>query len=1000
VTFYVTGGTLSPGAPSYIARHADVDLFNSLLNGDFCYVLDARQVGKSSLMASTATRLSEFGVTTAVLDLTSVGTNLTIDQWYYGLLVKLTTDLNLGEDVLTYWKGLQELGPLHRWIKTLRERVLPSIHERLVIFVDEIDIVRSLPFSTDEFFAGIRECYNRRSDSPELKKLAFCLVGVATPAELIRSAKMTPFNIGRRVKLADFTLEEAMPLAEELCESSTVSLALLKRVMFWTDGHPYLTQRLCKAIAAEHIYNEAGVDRLCEQLFLSLQARDQDDNLQFVRERLLEAAHDRTKLLLLYQKVRRKRVRTREVPPTLLAELMLTGVVKSDEGVLRVRNRLYGEVFNAQWVLDNLPGAERRRVARAYFSGMLKTAGALGSLVLLLVGVSLYAFNQAAAARLASKQSNATSNAYQALLYDSEILLAGDHLKDDPPGFGAARQILAQVQLDSGPYLNWEWGFLSSVVHPERRSWQFGNPAPVAMSSDSSLFAQFKPASVDLYDQGSGKVTWSIAQAEDSRCISVGGAWLDHDRLIAVNRSAKVDIVDVGKHQIIHTLTPKPGYQVTHIAVSPSTDLVALSEFRSNSQSFLSVYRASDGQQIFREGAPMKSGIHALAFSSDANTLLAGWGKGILHLRMDNMAHEVAEDGRGPYTALATFNNDLGLAISSHNEAIIFDMSIGHVRALRQLPDQKAIDEVAMINGTHFATSCQSGVVNLYDLKEAEPLDSFTADTQEAPNIQLLTSSELLVASPGAAYDWVAKNSERHTPSATTSANPEGLVHGWPALPSNQTAPLGRKLTLSQEHVLDIGATGGKGQLGSLARVYSTAQSEDGRYVGAIQKREGNAVLDEYGNQVLIWDQNSGWRTVETGRNVEFSSLALNASADILVIAAANPSCPSLVYRTSTLELIGEIPAVANVAPCALVISPDGKRLFQGMSDGRVQVWDLTTRRLLLELGRNALGLHLPTDSPHAVARLDLSESGRQLSATFADGATQRWRSVGPQNGS
>ena len=28
---------------------------------------------------------------------------------------------------------------------------------RLVIFVDEIDVVRSLPFSTDEFFAAIRE---------------------------------------------------------------------------------------------------------------------------------------------------------------------------------------------------------------------------------------------------------------------------------------------------------------------------------------------------------------------------------------------------------------------------------------------------------------------------------------------------------------------------------------------------------------------------------------------------------------------------------------------------------------------------------------------------------------------------------------------------------------------------------------------------------------------------------------------------------------------------
>ena len=38
-----------------------------------------------------------------------------------------------------------------------------STKVRLVIFVDEIDFVRSLPFSTDEFFAAIRECYNHRT---------------------------------------------------------------------------------------------------------------------------------------------------------------------------------------------------------------------------------------------------------------------------------------------------------------------------------------------------------------------------------------------------------------------------------------------------------------------------------------------------------------------------------------------------------------------------------------------------------------------------------------------------------------------------------------------------------------------------------------------------------------------------------------------------------------------------------------------------------------------
>src|SRR5205814_7968865 len=90
---------------------------------------------------------------------------------------------------------------------------LPRTTDNLVIFVDEIDIVRSLPFFTDEFFAAIRECYNRRSANPEFNRLTFCLLGVATPSDLIRDTRTTPFNLGRRIELNDFTSQEAAQLA-------------------------------------------------------------------------------------------------------------------------------------------------------------------------------------------------------------------------------------------------------------------------------------------------------------------------------------------------------------------------------------------------------------------------------------------------------------------------------------------------------------------------------------------------------------------------------------------------------------------------------------------------------------------------------------------------------------------------------------------------------------------------------------------------------------------
>jgi hypothetical protein len=68
--FYRVGGTLGPNAPSYVLRQADKELPRLVLAGHFCYVLTARQMGKSSLMVRTAKRLQEEGVCTAAVELT------------------------------------------------------------------------------------------------------------------------------------------------------------------------------------------------------------------------------------------------------------------------------------------------------------------------------------------------------------------------------------------------------------------------------------------------------------------------------------------------------------------------------------------------------------------------------------------------------------------------------------------------------------------------------------------------------------------------------------------------------------------------------------------------------------------------------------------------------------------------------------------------------------------------------------------------------------------
>src|SRR5262249_20384995 len=156
-SFYIVGGTVSRDAPCYVERRADTDLYENLKQGQFCYALTARQMGKSSLMVRTAARLREDGVGVAVLDLTAIGQNLSAEQWYGGLLTQLGQQLDLEGELLEFRRAHVELGPLQRWMQAIRQIILPRYVGKVVVFVDEIDAVRSLPFSTDEFFAGIRE---------------------------------------------------------------------------------------------------------------------------------------------------------------------------------------------------------------------------------------------------------------------------------------------------------------------------------------------------------------------------------------------------------------------------------------------------------------------------------------------------------------------------------------------------------------------------------------------------------------------------------------------------------------------------------------------------------------------------------------------------------------------------------------------------------------------------------------------------------------------------
>lgn len=368
-----------------MVRSADEELYRAMHSREFAYVLTSRQMGKSSLMVRTAMRLRDEGATVVLLDLTAFGLNLTVSQWYYSLAEAVAQSTIGAREFAVFASDSPDVPPLQFFIRMV-EASIPA-ERPLFLFLDEIDTVLSLPFSTDELFAAIRQLYNRRSEVPALQRLSLCLLGVASPSDLIRDTRTTPFNIGQRIELRDFTVAEALFLAPGLPGTSAARVRLLKRVYAWTSGHPYLTQRCCKALAErESFIVLPDVEKTCQLLFESPRSKILDDNLTFVRERLLNSGHDRTRVLLLYKRIlRRRKVENNETDPIQNILLLSGAVTVSVAGILQVRNRIYRRAFDSKWVDANLPDIELRRRRQAFRHG-LALAGVVAIVVITVIG--------------------------------------------------------------------------------------------------------------------------------------------------------------------------------------------------------------------------------------------------------------------------------------------------------------------------------------------------------------------------------------------------------------------------------------------------------------------------------------------------------------------------------------------------------------------------------------------------------------------------------------
>jgi WD40 repeat protein len=1023
--FYHEGGAVPPDAPSYVVRQADSQLHAALLQGEFCYVLHARQMGKSSLMGRTAARLREEGVAVARLDLTGIGQNVTPEQWYFGLLNRIGEQLDLEGELEAFWLEPTRLGPLQRWMAALRQVVLARCPGRLVIFIDEIDVVRSLPFSTDEFFASIRECYNRRGDDPEFARLTFCLLGVATPSDLIHDTRTTPFNIGRRIELTDFTETEAALLAHGLDRPTPQAHLLLQRVLHWTAGHPYLTQRLCQAAAQdETVTDAAGVDRLCENLFLSPQAQEQDANLLFVRDRLLKSEADRAGLLDLYAQVRSGKPVRLDDTNQLVSILRLSGITRVSHGLLRVRNRIYERVFDREWVVQHMPDAELRRQQAAYRRGLLRAAAVAGVILALGAGLALTRINQARLVRqrdVTSRLAAQEQRLRRQYAYAVDMRLAQQAW--EAGSLSLMQKLLEAQQPRSGQedLRGFEWRYLSRLLQQAKPLASFEDPGQfVTFSADGRIMASGGGADrVTLRDTSTWRLLRTLRDIERA-ALSPDG------KLLAAGYWKNVKLLDVATGRVAADLKPIPKI-IGDFAFTPDGRILAVSDsamwtdtdlppdsmsemrlwdvtsrrelrtIRDRGRMF-SVKFSPDGKKIATAGADgivelwsvasgrklaalkgHSGGVGSVAFSPDGKMLASGGGDWTARLWDLSTLREVAMlQGQAASSNVAFSPDGKTLAMGGAKVIKLWDVATKHeVRVLRGHEAMVNVPAFAPRGGV-LASASDDGTVKLWDVRTR-------------PNSDILTRQQFMVR--------VAFSPDGKTLTASNGYWPgdarSGEVKLWDMATRRERAtvwgrrPVAQATSLSLDgSTLAVDIEDGPLQIWSLTPrrrilkipglidVRALAFSPDGKTLAS-------GSINHYGNNpepaVRLWDLGSHRKVdVLRGERGRIHFVAFSPDGKLLAWSDDNAVIRlwDLIARREVARLTGHTAYVNRVA-----FSPDGHSLASASSDHTVKLWDLVQRREIATLKG-----HLDV-----VVTLAFSPDGQELASGGLDHTVKLW---------
>lgn len=237
-------GAVRLGSAFYVARPEDAALLGRVCNpeGDTLIVKGVRQVGKSSLLARAAAAAREGGGQVLHLDFQSLeqGQLKDLDSLLRRIAQEMAKVLRPAIKPQDVWSA--DDGPKASLSTYLEEAVLLPSTKPLFLLLDEVDRIFEHNSYRDDFFSMVRAWHNRRAASPDHWNRLNLLISHSTePSLWIQDIYQSPFNVGERFYLRDFTAEQAADLNRKY--RSPLSEPELPALLNLLGGHPFLLRQ-------------------------------------------------------------------------------------------------------------------------------------------------------------------------------------------------------------------------------------------------------------------------------------------------------------------------------------------------------------------------------------------------------------------------------------------------------------------------------------------------------------------------------------------------------------------------------------------------------------------------------------------------------------------------------------------------------------------------------------------------------------------------------------